>query len=149
MLVWDGGSSGTIGGGQLELQCMEQARKMLAGDQRLHLRRAALGPALNQCCGGAVTVVTEVFDPETLAGWRSDYPAIHARAVSPDAEAAIPEKLHRKLARAAAGSAPLPLTCQNGWLAEALWQTSATGGDLWRGACGQSIGCGLGPVAAV
>jgi len=77
MLVWDTGSTGTIGGGQLELQCMEQARKMLAGDETLHLRRAALGPALDQCCGGAVSVVTEVFDAGALAGWRSDYPAIH------------------------------------------------------------------------
>lgn len=146
MLVWDGGSSGTIGGGQLELQCMEQARKMLAGDQRLHLRRAALGPALNQCCGGAVSVVTEVFDTKALTNWRGDYPAIHARAVSPDAEAAIPEKLHRKLARVAAGSAPLPLAYQNGWLAEALWQPQQQVVIYGAGHVGKALAAVLAPL---
>ena len=45
MLVWAGGASGTIGGGQLELQSMRDAAAMLAGGPRSKLTRAALGPA--------------------------------------------------------------------------------------------------------
>ena len=65
MLVWadpakDGGQSGTIGGGALEWEAAKTARAMLAkGGMRLD--RQALGPALGQCCGGAVTVLTEVY----------------------------------------------------------------------------------------
>lgn len=61
MLVWNGGQSGTIGGGALEWQAVLRARGMLAaGGARID--REALGPALGQCCGGAVTLATEVYD---------------------------------------------------------------------------------------
>ena len=61
MLVWQGGQSGTIGGGALEWQAVLRARALLAtGGMRLD--REALGPALGQCCGGAVTLVSEVWD---------------------------------------------------------------------------------------
>ncbi|SFD48317.1 xanthine dehydrogenase accessory protein XdhC [Roseivivax sediminis] len=56
MLVWDGGQAGTIGGGALEF---EAAREAFG---REGLRRYPLGPALGQCCGGAVTLLTEVYD---------------------------------------------------------------------------------------
>jgi xanthine dehydrogenase accessory factor len=60
MLVWADGQSGTIGGGALEWQAVLRARGMLAaGGSRLD--RESLGPALGQCCGGAVTLVTEVY----------------------------------------------------------------------------------------
>ena len=61
MLVWHGGQSGTIGGGALEWQAVLRARAMLDTGGSV-LTRQALGPALGQCCGGAVTLVTEVFD---------------------------------------------------------------------------------------
>ncbi len=61
MLVWDGGQSGTIGGGTLEWQAVLRARGMLAGGGSV-VTRAALGPDMGQCCGGAVTLVTEVYD---------------------------------------------------------------------------------------
>ena len=61
MLVWHGGQSGTIGGGALEFQAVGRAREMLAkGGSRLD--REALGPALGQCCGGVVTLLTGVYD---------------------------------------------------------------------------------------
>lgn len=60
MLVWATGQSGTIGGGALEHKATRRARAMLAhGGSRLD--RQALGPALGQCCGGAVTLLTEVY----------------------------------------------------------------------------------------
>ncbi len=61
MLVSEAGVEGTIGGGQLEWQAIATARRLLAqwGPQPSpsdveHRERLALGPALGQCCGGAV-----------------------------------------------------------------------------------------------
>ena len=45
---------GTIGGGQLELQAIEEARCRLGGDRGEPVLRYALGPSLGQCCGGVV-----------------------------------------------------------------------------------------------
>jgi xanthine dehydrogenase accessory factor len=45
---------GTIGGGHLELQATEEARRLLAGGEGEPLRRYALGPGLGQCCGGVM-----------------------------------------------------------------------------------------------
>ena len=48
---------GTIGGGRLEWEAMEVARGMLAkgvGPRDLTVFERALGPQLNQCCGGRV-----------------------------------------------------------------------------------------------
>jgi xanthine dehydrogenase accessory factor len=65
MLVWATGQSGTIGGGALEFAAVARARdKLAAGGQWTD--RVALGPALGQCCGGAVTLWSEVFDALTL-----------------------------------------------------------------------------------
>ena len=65
IFVWADGQAGTIGGGNLEYQAIEAARSRLNQvEPKVH--RAALGPALNQCCGGAVTLVTEVFSPRNL-----------------------------------------------------------------------------------
>lgn len=61
MLVWDGGQSGTIGGGALEHQAAAQAF------DRDGFSKHPLGPELGQCCGGAVTLWTEVFDAVSLA----------------------------------------------------------------------------------
>ncbi|MCR9110647.1 xanthine dehydrogenase accessory protein XdhC [Marivita sp. XM-24bin2] len=61
MLVWEGGQSGTIGGGALEYQAAQQAFA------REGFSRHPLGPELGQCCGGAVTLLTEVYDTNRLA----------------------------------------------------------------------------------
>ena len=81
MLVWAEGQSGTIGGGALEFEAAAKARLMLAspltpslspaGERAvLHVERVALGPSLGQCCGGAVSLWTAVYDvlPEVEAG---------------------------------------------------------------------------------
>ena len=69
MLVWDQGQSGTIGGGALEFAAAAKARALLAGGGR-SVERVALGPSIGQCCGGAVTLWTEVYEavPEPVAG---------------------------------------------------------------------------------
>lgn len=71
MLVWPGadaeGQSGTIGGGTLEYQAAETARRLLATNAPDQITRHPLGPALGQCCGGAVTLLTEIYDAARLA----------------------------------------------------------------------------------
>lgn len=82
MLVFADGQSGTIGGGALEFEAATKARRLLVGSpptpslphgggrEAPVVERIALGPSLGQCCGGAVTLWTEVFEgvPEDLAG---------------------------------------------------------------------------------
>ncbi|MEZ5773337.1 MAG: xanthine dehydrogenase accessory protein XdhC [Hyphomicrobiaceae bacterium] len=68
--------AGTIGGGALELDAIAAARVLLRGDGgrdglgfARQVRKVALGPALGQCCGGAVTLLFERFgrtETETL-----------------------------------------------------------------------------------
>ncbi len=71
MLVWRDGAQGTIGGGRLEFEAVARARRMLERGPETGLRRQALGPGLGQCCGGAVSLVTELWDASRL----SDVPA--------------------------------------------------------------------------
>ncbi len=59
MLIWQDGQSGTIGGGTLEFQAAEAARRQSAPTRLTH---HALGPELGQCCGGAVSLLSETFD---------------------------------------------------------------------------------------
>jgi xanthine dehydrogenase accessory factor len=54
MAVFADALVGSIGGGQLEFDAVAIARRALAGDAIVPLRRFALGPSLGQCCGGIV-----------------------------------------------------------------------------------------------
>ena len=113
MLVWAGGQSGTIGGGALEHEATLRARRMLAAGGT-HLTREALGPKLGQCCGGAVTVLTEVHDAASLPQPEA---GVIARAVE---GRAMPLAVKRLLARARAeGVLPHPVLVQ-GWMVEPL-----------------------------
>ena len=115
MLVWESGSSGTIGGGQLEWQCMREAHVMLSNNTLTKQRHAALGPQLNQCCGGAVSVVTEVFDTKRFSSISHEYAGVWVRPVDFNPQD-MPDTLKRKLARAENSKTPLPLIYRNGWL---------------------------------
>jgi xanthine dehydrogenase accessory factor len=90
MLVTRGGIIGSIGGGNLEFAAMGKARELLlaqtAGYQEQQLY--GLGPALNQCCGGAVSLLFEVHGPGApawldalLLAQDSDEPAVLATRV--------------------------------------------------------------------
>jgi len=62
-----GGFYGTIGGGELEHEALEEARAALAaGRGPSHRRSVALGPELGQCCGGRVVWRIETFDKRDL-----------------------------------------------------------------------------------
>jgi xanthine dehydrogenase accessory factor len=110
MLVWASGQAGTIGGGALEWQAAARARAMLgAGGARLD--HEALGPSLGQCCGGAVTLLTEVYDAQNLP----DGGDVIARATE---GSAMPLAVKRLIDRARGqGVMPAPQLLQ-GWMVE-------------------------------
>jgi xanthine dehydrogenase accessory factor len=67
MLVSRHGTTGTIGGGQLEFEAIAHARALLKDAEAKpaiwsrDLRSWPLGPSLGQCCGGAVRVLFEHY----------------------------------------------------------------------------------------
>ncbi len=122
MIVRQGALEGTIGGGALEWQALDHARALLAegGTWTRRLERIALGPALGQCCGGAVTVLFERFDEaarpllEKIAGRGTEIFARPLESGAPPAlgTTALPPALH---AVAAILDAP---ALAEGWIAE-------------------------------
>jgi xanthine dehydrogenase accessory factor len=70
---------GTIGGGHLEHIAIEEARRLLGGSPRTDAfeKHFPLGPALGQCCGGAVTLRFERFTERALAEWPQVQPRFH------------------------------------------------------------------------
>lgn len=109
MLVWEDGQSGTIGGGTLEYEAMRAARSCTRTGPSHH----ALGPDLGQCCGGAVTLLTEIYDNTALATLD---PEIFARAVAGSGD--MPISVRRLLARARGqGVLPAPQLI-DGWMIE-------------------------------
>jgi xanthine dehydrogenase accessory factor len=69
MIVTDDAVVDTIGGGELERTAIHAARALLHKGGAA-LLRLSLGPQLNQCCGGSVTLVLEPFAPADLAWLR-------------------------------------------------------------------------------
>ncbi|WP_431862035.1 xanthine dehydrogenase accessory protein XdhC [Azospirillum sp.] len=67
MLVGRSAALGTVGGGRLEWEAVERARRMLDGGPAVESLDMPLGPALGQCCGGHVTLRLERADIGTLA----------------------------------------------------------------------------------
>lgn len=72
MLVWDSGMVGSVGGGHLELHAIASAHRMLRenGGPAADIETFSLGPDLNQCCGGQVTLLLEALDATALAWLR-------------------------------------------------------------------------------
>jgi len=132
MLVWGddaatGGQAGTIGGGALEWQAAEAARALLAQGGAARVLRLPLGPALGQCCGGAVVLVAERFEATTLP---APVHGVVARPVEGGGAGggAMPLAVRRALAAARGeGRLPAPALVE-GWMVEpaahqarALW----------------------------
>lgn len=144
MLVWSTGQSGTIGGGALEWQAVQKARALLIGATETrtgqpHLARIPLGPNLGQCCGGAVTLWTEVYGPEAL---HLTGPII-ARATD---ACAMPLSVKRLLANAR-NQGTLPATqLLQGWLIEPILHPTR---HLWlwgAGHVGRAIAAIMAPL---
>lgn len=119
MLVHADGILGTIGGGALEWRAIGIARAVLA-DGAPRLERMPLGPALGQCCGGAVTLAIE-----------------RVAEVPPD-----------PWVRRVSGTAPRPdgpwTGLRDGWMSE---RHAGTGRPLWIWGAGH-VGRALAAVAA-
>ena len=119
MLVWKDGQSGTIGGGTLEYQAAETARSQTVATRLTH---HTLGPDMGQCCGGAVSLFSEVYDlkkVETLDD------TIIARSAS---GGATPLSVKRVLAAARSqGIAPEPRLI-DGWMIEPVHKPAR---NLW------------------
>ncbi|KAB2542502.1 molybdenum cofactor sulfurylase [Salipiger aestuarii] len=117
MLVWDDGraQSGTIGGGALELMA---ARAAFA---RQGLSRHSLGPELGQCCGGAVVLLTEVYDAAALAALERC--EVIARGIG-----AMPLAVARLRDRARAQGATVQPQLVQGWFVEPVTRPSR---DVW------------------
>ena len=81
MIVCADEVQGTIGGGHLEHIAIEEARALLgagdASDAPTHERHFPLGPALGQCCGGAVTLRFERLTKQALRDWPQVQPRFH------------------------------------------------------------------------
>ena len=67
----DGSVIGTVGGGHLEFEAIDHARRALAGEGLDATRRFALGPTLGQCCGGVVHLRFEAVQPAGGAALRA------------------------------------------------------------------------------
>jgi xanthine dehydrogenase accessory factor len=78
MLVGATDVIGTIGGGHLELKAIAGAREILRTKQlATHTEHYTLGPALGQCCGGAVTLSYQALNDEALTRWPASAPLFH------------------------------------------------------------------------
>lgn len=119
MLVWESGQSGTIGGGTLEFQAAEAARAQALPSR---LTQHALGPDLGQCCGGAVTLFSEVYDSDAVDDLDDK---IIARSVS-GSEMPLPVK--RLLAQARGQGVEPASQMIDGWMVEPVHQPSR---NLW------------------
>ena len=142
MLVGATRQEGTIGGGTLEWQATLRAREMLASGAAGAVQRVPLGPALGQCCGGAVTLAFERLDAARLAQLGGK--ALVARALD---GSAMPLAVTRLLARARGqGALPrLPLL-EGGWLVERAAQPARA---LWiwgAGHVGRALVAVLAPL---
>ena len=113
MYVWHGGQDGTIGGGQLEFQAIQRARAVLDGYDG-GVTRHTLGPDMGQCCGGAVTLVTEAFKPTQLPVFGPAF----ARRVEGDAP--MPGVILRAVQKTQSLKVPVPHLFSDGWLLEPI-----------------------------
>ncbi len=123
MLVWEDGQSGTIGGGALELDASNRARKALEEKHSDWVVNIPLGPGLGQCCGGAVTLLSEFYD---ASGVSSLSDKLVLRQVSGAAE--IPLKINRQLSDARNSGIPIKPQLVDGWMLEPI---SAPSRQLW------------------
>jgi xanthine dehydrogenase accessory factor len=138
MLVWADGQYGTIGGGALEYEAAAKAREML-GTRGIAVQRVPLGPSLGQCCGGAVTLWTEVLEtiPEVSEGVAARGPGEMPLAV-------------RRLLTAARGQGLRPATALvQGWLVEPVTEPTRQVWIWGAGHVGRALVSVLAPLPGV
>lgn len=125
MYVWDAGQEGSIGGGALEYQAAKDAVATLASMPGPVLRRIPLGPDLGQCCGGSVSLVTEVFTQASLP---------------------MGTVFARRVAAQSAAIAPATTGFSDGWLTEEI-SSDRTPVWIWgAGHVGRALAATLAPL---
>lgn len=140
MLVWDGGQSGTIGGGALEYELAQAARAQAVA---CRLSRHALGPEMGQCCGGAVEVVSEVYEAATMP----EGDTVIARPVA--GPAPMPLSVKRLLATARSQGRAPDAQIIDGWMIEPV---AKPGREIWiwgAGHVGRALVSVLSPLPDV
>ena len=114
---------GTIGGGTLEYEAIATARSALEnGKDRLD--RLPLGPSLGQCCGGSVTLLTEIWDVARIM-------QVEGEAVvrpAPGATKVMPLAVSRVLAGGRSGTAVPAPGFIDGWMVEPVARPTR---DIW------------------
>ncbi|MDW4549541.1 xanthine dehydrogenase accessory protein XdhC [Defluviimonas sp. D31] len=143
MLVWAGGQEGTIGGGALEYEAAARARAMLAGGTGDRVDRMPLGPRLNQCCGGAVTLLSELWDAARLR--EAEGAAVIARPL-PGTEGEAPLAVRRILNRARGEGFRPVARILHGWMVEPVAMAER---EIWiwgAGHVGRALVAVLGPL---
>ncbi len=142
MLVWADGQSGTIGGGTLEYEATRRARIAIT-DLTDRLDQAALGPSMGQCCGGAVTLLTEVWDRQRVE--QTNGPVV-ARTTPGAVQSDMPLAVRHAFSTArASGAAPTPML-KDGWMIEPV---TAPSRHIWlygAGHVGRAIAGTLEPL---
>jgi len=112
MYVDETGQQGTIGGGALEFQAVAQARAMLGPQGTRQLLSVPLGPALGQCCGGAVKLLLE-----TVAKNEPDRD-IYARPVVSGPIPDMPLVVQKLVREMRSGAVARQILLVDGWLIE-------------------------------
>ena len=143
MLVSETSIFGTIGGGALEYEAIKRAREVLVtGVDRLD--RVPLGPSVGQCCGGAVTLLSEMWDATRL----KDVSDVVARPL-PGGSSEIPLVVSRLLA-AKRNSGEVPQAgVYSGWMVEPVFEPDR---EIWiwgAGHVGRAVVGVLAPLPGV
>lgn len=143
MLVRAGGQEGTIGGGALEFEAAARAREVLAKGGPDRVDRVPLGPGLGQCCGGAVTLLSEVWTAARLAALGDG--AVVARPL-PGTGREMPLAVKRLLVRARGEGIGPAAGIVQGWMVEPL---ATPARDIWiwgAGHVGRALVAVLSPL---
>lgn len=146
MLVWADGQSGTIGGGTLEYDATLDARAMLEAGETRRLTRAALGPDLGQCCGGAVELLFERWTAEALAVLGEDP---FARRVEDSAPPFPPLGVERLLAQARGAGERPSARLIDGWFIEPVTEARAPVWIWGAGHVGRALIATLAPLPGI
>ena len=148
MLVWNEGESGTIGGGALELQAISAARSLLEdGSESAALRQYSLGPGLGQCCGGAVTLLTETFDRVGLDEAKGRMARTGSFARHAEGSETDPTKVvERALRRISDSPGDMRPALVSGWLIEPVRSPTRHVWLYGAGHVGRAIADVLGPL---
>jgi xanthine dehydrogenase accessory factor len=134
MIVTADAIRGSIGGGNLEFTAIARARELLQQTVTPHqvLEPFGLGPALNQCCGGAVSLLFErmpagapAWLDELVSAQVADMPAVLATAVDGS------NPLHYVITRGSARPAKLPAAVWQAALELLSQHNTATGLVGW------------------